>query len=82
MANWNVVGAVFEGEPISIGGLNPWDFKWRQIEPSPVELPHPQYASELHRMWIYEVEGSVKTVRFAAGELSPNVWGFYIPAAR
>jgi hypothetical protein len=74
MNKWNVVGVVFEGEPISIGGLNPWKFKWRHVEIEPIELPHPQHASELHRMGVYEIEGRAETVTFAAGELSPGVW--------
>ena len=33
--------------------------------------------------WLYEVLiGAGKKIIFAAGELSANVWGFYIPAAK
>jgi hypothetical protein len=79
MSDWDVVGAVFEGEPIDLDGLNPWEFKWSRVDTTPIEMPHPQYASETHRIWIYEIEADGKRVRFAAGELSPNVWGFYVP---
>ena len=48
MVNWGVVGVVFEGEPIDLGGLNPWELKWHSVEADPVELPHPQYASQMH----------------------------------
>jgi hypothetical protein len=31
-------------------------------------------------MWVYEVKGSVPPVRFAAGEFSNGVWGFFVLA--
>jgi hypothetical protein len=79
MTKWAVIGVTLEGDPININGLNPWEFEWRSVDAAPVELPHPSYPSQLHRMWIYEINGKEKRVRFAAGELSANVWGFYVP---
>ena len=81
MTDGKVVGVVYEGDPIDVNGLNPWQFKWRDLRMKPVELPHPSYPSQRHRMWVYEIEDSGKKVTFAAGELSPNVWGFYVPGA-
>jgi hypothetical protein len=80
METWQAVGIVVEGDPIDVGGLNPWAFAWRPVQDEPVELPHPAYPHQRHRMWVYEVEGDGRTVRFATGELSANVWGFYVPA--
>ena len=79
MARWGVVGVVVEGSPIDVGGLNPWEHRWHELDVEPIELPHPQYASQMHRMWLYEIEVNGKRVLFAAGELSANVWGFYLP---
>jgi hypothetical protein len=31
-------------------------------------------------MFIYEVTGSAPLIRFAAGEFSNGVWGFFLPA--
>jgi hypothetical protein len=31
-------------------------------------------------MSIYEVTGSAPSIRFAAGEFSNGVWGFFVPA--
>ena len=45
-----------------------------------MEFPHPAYPDQFHRMWIYEIRGADKAATFAAGELSANVWGFYVPA--
>lgn len=79
MTQWKPVGVVVEGEPILIDGLNPWQFAWREVQKEPVELPHPAYPGQRHKMWIYEIEAGGGRVRFAAGELSANVWGFYVP---
>ena len=80
MDRWAVLGIVSEGQPIYIGGLNLWEHEWQQVERDPIPLPHPQYRLEMHQMRVYKIEGSVKQVRFAAGELSAGVWGFYVPA--
>lgn len=79
MDDWNAVGIVVECGPITIGGLNPWAFTWHQVQDEPVELPHPTYPNQRHLMLVYEIESDGHRVRFAAGELSANVWGFYVP---
>ena len=80
MLDWRAIGVVTEGNAIAVGGLNPWDFEWRQVRDEPIELPHPDYPNQRQRVWVYEIESSGRKVRFAAGELSANVWGFYVPA--
>ena len=77
---WQAIGVVTEGDRIDIGGLNPWQFEWRQVRDEPVELPHPSYPRQRHRMSVYEIGGPRHRVRFAAGEVSANVWAFYVPA--
>lgn len=80
MNNWKPVGIVFEGDPITVEGVNPWAFDWRQVQDESVELPHPAYPNQRHRMGVYEIEHGGHHVRFATGELSAGVWGFYVPA--
>jgi hypothetical protein len=80
MNTWKVVGAVIEGERISFCGVNPWNHKWIETEQEPVQLPHPCYPNQMHRMRVYEIETGGRTILFATGELSANVWGFYVPA--
>lgn len=47
----------------------------------PRELPeHDSRVTQRQRFWVYEIENGDRQIRFAAGELSPNVWGFYVPA--
>ncbi len=80
MSQWKAVGVVAEGQSIQVGGLNVWDYRWARKSDDPVELPHPAHPHQQHRMFIYEVSAGGKNVTFAAGELSTNVWGFYVPA--
>jgi hypothetical protein len=79
MGGWKSAGAVADGEPIRIGELNVWDHDWTRLQEPELELPHPSYPSQLHTMTIYEIRAGGKAIRFAAGELSANVWGFYVP---
>ena len=80
MNNWKSVGVVTEGESISIGGINPWNHKWKETGQEQIQLPHPSYSDQMHTMRIYEIESTGRAIQFAAGELSANVWGFYVPA--
>jgi hypothetical protein len=76
---WKAVGVVVEGQPVRIRDVNVWDYTWTQLNEPTVELPHPSYPSQLHSMNVYEIKVGGERIRFAAGELSANVWGFYAP---
>jgi hypothetical protein len=43
-------------------------------------LPHPAHPHQSHRYDIYDIGDGWNPVRFAVGELSNGVWGFYVPA--
>ena len=72
------VGVVAEGESINVSGLNPWKHKWESLD-ADAELPHPSYPNQRHRISIYRITVGDQMILFAAGELSMNVWGFYVP---
>jgi hypothetical protein len=80
MHEWAAVGVVTKGNLITVDGLNPWDFEWRSVQEEAVEILHPTDPHQRRRMLVYEVTSAGRNVRFAAGELSANVWGFYAPA--
>ncbi|MGA2258841.1 MAG: hypothetical protein ABSG53_29590 [Thermoguttaceae bacterium] len=82
MNEWTSCGIVIEGQPIDVAGINPWNFHWVSLKEPPVELPHPSYPNQRHKMWLYEIDNAGKKIVFAAGELSANVWGFYVPLGR
>src|SRR5215471_19544641 len=64
---------------VACEGLNVWDHEWKGVPWPRLELPHPSYPWQRHSMSVYEITANGKCVRFAAGELSANVYGFYIP---
>lgn len=75
---WRSVGVATEGQPILLRGLNVWDHDWKRVQGPPLQLPHPSYPSRLYSMSVYKITNRGECVRFAAGELSANVWGFYV----
>ncbi len=77
---WKHVAMGFEGEPGSLGGLNPWQLKWHSLAEPQITVAHPSYTQERHLMWIYELHAEGTIVKFAAGEFSNGFWGFYVPA--
>ena len=80
MQRWKTIGVVAAGGEIMVGGLNPWTLEWFSVEEEPpLLLPHPWYPDQRHQMYVYEISSGERRVRFAAGELSASVWGFYVP---
>ena len=77
MTEWKALTVVGEGTPVKIGGRDVWKSEWRPTGEI-LQLPHPAYASQMHRFEVYRL-GRWGSPRFAAGELSANVWGFYVP---
>lgn len=81
-SGWNLYAIGLEGDHIFIGGLNPWQHEWHSVKEPPITVAHPSYADQRHTMWIYELRANGETVKFAAGEFSNGVWGFFVPEAR
>ncbi|CAN5232138.1 hypothetical protein BH11PSE2_BH11PSE2_21590 [soil metagenome] len=77
---WRDVHVGFEGDDFKVEGRAVWKDKWRPIDTEKLQLPHPAYRHELHSYWVYEIGEADRPIRFAAGELSNGVWGFYVPA--
>jgi hypothetical protein len=77
---WWDVHIGFEGDDFRLGGLAVWKEEWRPVDTGHLNLPHPTYRDQIHRYDIYEIGEAETLVRFAAGELSNGVWGFYVPA--
>ena len=78
MAGWRVLTVVSEGSPVVIGGRDVWTVKWRDTGQQ-VELDHPSYPGQSHSFRVFTAGPLWPSARFAAAELSANVWGFYVP---
>ena len=77
---WSVVHIGFDGDDVLIGGLEVWRHAWRRVGAESVDLQHPAYPNQIRQYDVYEIGEGDGSLRFAAGELSNGVWGFYIPA--
>lgn len=75
---WTDVHVGLEGDGLRIGGLAVWQEKWKPVGED-LDLPHPAHPLQTHRYRVYEI-GDAPCIRFAAGELSNGVWGFYVPS--
>jgi len=68
----------FEGDEVLLDGLNPWQNEWYDLEEASIIVAHPSYPEQRHSMEISELRANGRTVKFAAGEFSNGVWGFYV----
>lgn len=74
MSGWRNIHVGIEGDSLRINGLAIWRQEWRPAGADSLELPHPSHRHQRHRFDVYDNN----QVRFAAGELSNGVWGFYV----
>ncbi len=77
--HWRAVHVGFANDGLTIDGGDIWKRKWRRTHDPVLQLPHPAYPDQQHYFDIYEMDGPTGPIRFAAGELSNGVWGFYVP---
>ena len=80
MGEWQDVHVGLVGDAVQIRGFLLWQVEWRRTSEDPIKLPHTRYRHQHHLFVIYEVGPLDDQVRFAAGELSNGVWGFYVPS--
>lgn len=72
---WQFAAAGQEHE-IVLFGKYIFDYRWNNTHKS-VTVKDPLYNQD-HRFGIYEVEIDGEIHKFAAGEFSNGIWGFYI----
>jgi hypothetical protein len=78
MARWKPFTVALETQPVVLNGVDLWSKQWIRESGEPeLALPHPAYPTQRHTMRVYTLHGS-PSIRFAAGELSNGVWGFYV----
>jgi len=77
--DWKLLSAVVEAEFLEIEGVDVWMAKWVKLDVGILEVPHPSYPQQRHKLWPHYIETDGLTILFAAGELSNGVWCFYVP---
>ena len=72
---WQYEKHGIDGE-VKLFGVNIFDYKWEDTHT--VTVLDPKYNNELHfNVYTAVIDG--KEHEFAAGEVSNNVWCFYLP---
>ena len=74
---WRAVDVVSKGSPVRVRGRDVWGMTWRDTGER-VPLPHPSHPTELHLFSVFKAGPWWASVRFAAAELSADLWGFYV----
>ncbi len=74
---WQFSGVASDTRAFLIKGLDVWAFQWWE-EGEVAEVEDPLYGQP-HTFAVYTVTDGTQTVKFAAGEFSAGVWGFYLP---
>jgi hypothetical protein len=72
------VGTVLEGKSLRIGGLEVWKHEWHDTR-AVARVRDPVHDQEF-TFHVFEIRSGDTVVRFAAGEFSNGVWGFYVGA--
>jgi hypothetical protein len=76
LVTWNFVGSSFDGQSLFIEGIDVWTRGWIAVEGERAKVVDPRYGQSF-QFPIFVIAEGEKSVRFAAGEFSNGVWGFY-----
>jgi hypothetical protein len=74
--DWRYVGHCVDGQPFLIEGVNVSDHEWRRTDEPHIQVEDPLYHQPCS-LEVWELETNGRRIRFAAGEFSNCVWGFY-----
>lgn len=74
--DWRYVGHCVDGQRFLIEGVDVSDRQWRPTDEPAVEVEDP-INHQPHSLDVWECEADGRRIRFAAGEFSNCIWGFY-----
>ena len=75
---WKLAGVVPDGREFKIQGVNVWSKKWNAIRNEFAHVQDPLYKQPF-TFQVYSIINDGVVIRFAAGEFSNCMWGFYVP---
>ena len=75
---WKFVGVNYDEKTFLIDGINVFAHGWKSVDGEIAQVSDPLYG-QARRFSVYEITEKNSTIRFAAGEFSNGVWGFYAP---
>ena len=74
---WRFVASSLDGQSLLLDGLDVWKYKWLETGER-VTVTDPKYHQEFC-FSVFEIQVEARTLRFAGGEYSNCIWGFYLP---
>jgi len=74
--DWRYVGRCVDGQRFLIEGVDVSDHEWRHTDEPDAEVEDPLYHQPF-RFDVWELEANGRRIRFAAGEFSNCIWGFF-----
>jgi hypothetical protein len=75
---WKFLGRCLAGDTFLINGVNVWSGSWQIVTGEQAYVKDPLYGQDFS-FQVYTITVGEKQIKFAAGEFSNMVWGFYIP---
>ena len=75
---WRFVGVNYDEKMFLIDGINVFAHGWKSVDGEIAQVSDPLYG-QARRFSVYEITEKNRTIKFAAGEFSNGVWGFYAP---
>jgi hypothetical protein len=78
MATWKFIGSSVEGARFEIRGVDVWSQQWvRDLEWDEADVKEPLYGQSF-TFHVYRIQTVSGVARFAAGEFSNGVFGFFV----
>lgn len=76
---WVYAGHSAQSSPFVMGKVGVWKHPWRRSDEPLVAVRDPFLCGQAFLFSVHVIEAGSGVVRFAAGEFSNGVWGFYVP---
>lgn len=76
MNNWEYLGSSADSSIFIIRGVDVWKYEWIQVMCAKAKIKDPIYQQDF-LFDLYEIKANDCIIRFAAGEFSNCVWGFF-----
>jgi hypothetical protein len=76
MQYWKYLGSSVDSSVFIINGIDVWKNEWTDVACPKAEVKDPIYQQDFI-FDVYEIKTTSQVIRFAAGEFSNCIWGFY-----
>jgi len=74
---WKLVSVVPERQKLKIQGVNVWSQKWNAVKNETAYVKDPSF-NQPFTFQVYTMINDGVVIKFAVGEFSNAIWGFYV----